>query len=362
MVEVSPQSTPETAFLLRLRSWRDALPWLPITEALRPAASVLSLALVGLGFLFTQWIQPRPSQVTLLPTPVEHPFALFDSFRDAGGRAVESLLGPAFRLWAVDASWLERGSAILQQIALLLVWSVIGGYLTRQGGLSFAGRPCSGLTEGLQFAGKRASHCLAIVAMVLVGIALIALYSTTCVFVAKVPAVGYYLSIAMQVLGIPLILVGGLLTVASCAAIPLGWAGVMLEEDGSCFDGISRGFEYVLRRPLTLLLYLTIAAIVVFSLTSLASLACHAAGRLVLEGAGWAGQTDSKSMAVISAVLDNGPAVALLSQCWCLLGWIYLLMRRSANYQEIEDVWEPTRSAAEPLPELKLTVDEQAAS
>jgi hypothetical protein len=36
-------------------------------------------------------------------------------------------------------------------------------------------------------------------------------------------------------------------------------------------------------------------------------------------------------------------------------------MRRSANYQEIEDVWEPTPMAAEPLPELKINVDEQAA-
>jgi len=177
----------------------------------------------------------------------------------------------------------------------------------------------------------------------------------------KIPAVGFYLSGALQVLGIPFALAASLIGFGSLAAIPLAWAAISLERDGNAFDGISRGYEYVLRRPLQLVGYGLLGLVAVLILSRLAA-GVGQVGWMLVESATTSGlgasdadpATGNSIPRWTQAVLLLLPKIAVVTVGWSLVSWLYLLLRRSANSQEIEDLWEAPRPAAEPLPEFNL--------
>jgi hypothetical protein len=58
-------------------------------------------------------------------------------------------------------------------------------------------------------------------------------------------------------------------------------------------------------------------------------------------------------------VLAAIPTIVCYAAGWCLVSWLYLLLRRSANNQEIEDVWEQPRPSPSPLPTLRSATESE---
>jgi hypothetical protein len=236
----------------------------------------------------------------------------------------------------------------------------------RQSGLAMAGRLPMGSWELVRLVAARLPAYLGAFLIPLIVLAGGWFYFWLTAMAVKIPAVGFYLSGALQILGIPFALAASLIGFGSLAAIPLAWAAISLERDGNAFDGISRGYEYVLRRPLQLVGYASLGLIALLILSRLAA-GTGQVGTVLIESATTSGlgasdadpATLSSGPRWAQTVLLLLPKIAVVTVGWSLVSWLYLLLRRSANSQEIEDLWEAPRPAAEPLPELNLESAEE---
>ncbi len=357
-----PVSTLEQGFLLRWRSWRDALPWLAMGDCLRPATSVIHWFLVGLALTAAGWLTTDslfdPQQDARSGEPLVLAFAWADNWLLGG---VTAVAGPWIALLGNGTSTTDIGWLLLRQLGLIAIWVFPAAMLMRQSGLAMAGRLPMGSWELMRLVAARLPAFLGAFLIPLIVLAGVWFYFWLTAMAVKIPAVGFYLSGALQVLGIPFALAASLIGFGSLAAIPLAWAAISLERDGNAFDGISRGYEYVLRRPLQLVGYGLLGLVAVLILSRLAA-GVGQVGWMLVESATTSGlgasdadpATGNSIPRWTQAVLLLLPKIAVVTVGWSLVSWLYLLLRRSANSQEIEDLWEAPRPAAEPLPEFNL--------
>ncbi len=142
-----------------------------------------------------------------------------------------------------------------------------------------------------------------------------------------------------SVLAIPLLLASGVLTIGAWLAIPLAWASILTEPICDTFDALSRGYEYVFRRPLHLLIYALAATLLHWAMYLIVSFACIAGQQIAMalyqRGASGGSQPDRANR-----ILDAIPEVYSILMMWALIGALYLLLRHDANEQEIEDIPE----------------------
>ncbi|WP_164102023.1 hypothetical protein [Candidatus Laterigemmans baculatus] len=360
MTEVSPDLRPESGFLLRLRTWRDALPWLALVDCLRPVTSVINLTLIGLTFWLSiglayavQWAFDAP--VGDLSSAFAPPRGMLGEWWAAPQLADAWwwLAGPTLAI-VEGGSWTRLSMLVLHQALLLVVWAVPAAYLMRQCSLSMAGRLQMGTGEGLRLAAGRFFPLLVAALIPVLAVVLIWIYFVFSGLLGRIPEVGEWIAAAVQLLGLPLAIVAGLLAFGGLFAVPLAWAAVATEQEGSGFDGISRGYEYVLRRPLQLVFYGLIAAAITYALSLLARGVTLAAWLVIDFGYQIGSGSDDAPPRLVAAVVASLPTIVVLSLFWSLSAGLYLLLRRSANHQEIEDVWETPRPKPEPLPELKV--------
>lgn len=367
MTEVTPDLRPESGFLLRLRTWRDALPWLALVDCLKPATSVITLAFVGATFWFSIGLTYAVGRALDDPTALDAPLLQWPLAEDASWGwplteagtpqlqdALAVVAGPAMRMVLRGGSLSELLLLALYQVLLLALWALPAAYVMRQCALSMAGRLTMGTGEGLAHAARRYPAMLVAVLIPALAVTLILLYFVISGWIARIPSIGPVLATIVQLIGLPLAILAGLLGFGGFVAVPLAWAAVANEQEGSGFDGISRGYEYVLRRPLQMVLYILIAAAIAYVLSLLAAWVASAATAVVVSGFHIGAGLDRALPKPLVAVLASLPMIVVLTLFWSLAAGIYLLLRRSANHQEIEDVWESPRPQPEPLPELNV--------
>ena len=122
----------------------------------------------------------------------------------------------------------------------------------------------------------------------------------------------------------------------------------MKRPDG--IDSLSRGYEYLLRRPLHLIGYVLVAGV----LLSLA--------KVLLDGVGWSSVVVVSTVGTVFRpdtlfVQTSIACILLVVWSWLvtlafgLVGGIYLLLRYDANGQDVEDFWQPPMVERESLPE-----------
>lgn len=359
MTEVSPDLRPESGFLLRLRTWRDALPWLALVDCLRPATSVVNLTLIGITF----WLSIGLTYLLgwALSVPVGVPWAAFAPPRIgsdwwAAPQLVDAwwwLAGPTLQI-ADGGPWTRLLMLVVHQGLLLAVWAIPAAYLMRQCALSMAGRLLMGTGEGLRLAASRFFPLILAALLPGLTVGLIWIYFVISGLLARIPEAGEGIAGIMQLLGLPLAIIAGLLGFGGLFAVPLAWAAVATEQEGSGFDGISRGYEYVLRRPLQLVFYGLLAAAITYGLSLLARGVTLATWLVIDFGYQIGSGSDDAPPRFVAAVVASLPTIIVLTLFWAFVAGLYLLLRRSANHQEIEDVWETPRPKPEPLPELNV--------
>jgi hypothetical protein len=167
---------------------------------------------------------------------------------------------------------------------------------------------------------------------------------------------GSWLVEATAIAALPIAILIGLIAGGAFAAIPLAIAAAVLEKQPDVLDCLSRGYEYLFRRPIYLLFYAICATLLVATVWQLANLVVGAA---ILIG-GWGLQIGSGDRTVPHGfrwlLLRLPPAVALTAG-WGQVGAIYLLMRQAANDQEVEDIaTSPTDTKIAEMPNLKAEI------
>ncbi len=323
----------ETGLLQRVRRWRDALPVLVLLDALRVAGSPLYVGLSLVAVLITRGIVMGAG-----PTGVGPLDAVASVVAD--GMSLTHPLDPlAVGLGVVsDFRWIGvvYWTDFLRLLALIALWSVPATTIARAGACYAAGREQS-FVENATLAMKRAHWVVVTAAAPVAGVLGLSTVMLAVGLVARAGQVGLWLAEIGAVLALPIVILMGLIAAGSFAAVPLAWAALVIEKRCDMFDSLSRGYEYLYRRPVHLLFFGGCGYALV-GITFLLGIAVSSAAVVLgtlAANMGSGGQSVPYAFAVIVGHLPLAVASAAL---WGLVGAIYLLMRQAANQQEIEDI------------------------
>tara|TARA_R110002049_G_scaffold27321_2_gene94264 strand:+ start:484763 stop:485863 length:1101 start_codon:yes stop_codon:yes gene_type:complete len=347
--------TPEGGVLARLREWTDVFGWLRLVHVLRIAGSVTALGTVAITLaiwvLGVQWIG-NPKE------PDE--FARFGTAVQVSG--LQSVVGRY--AVATPSSLLDRRDfpSSLRRSLLFVVWSTFTWapamlYLMRQGALLTAGRSLADAKEAAGLAIRRTPLAWLIATIPLVcglavGISVMLLGLISRVSMG-VQWIEFFFAVGIAIVSI----VGGVLLFGANFSVLLGWTSLINEEQPDALDSLSRGYEYLYRRPLHLAMYLAIALIPLWVVVRLSAGITQSAAHLCQRMLSASGASDNvRDMA--SQLMFQFPTVVAITLAGGLLGGIYLLIRCDAGGQEVEDVWIASAASRPSLPALPNSASE----
>ena len=160
-----------------------------------------------------------------------------------------------------------------------------------------------------------------------------------------------WLSAVTGVMAVGISLPIGILGFGALFAIPLGLIAMVSEPDPDPIDSLSRGYEYLYRRPFSLAWYFVVAGGMVW-LAKYLILGIAGTSEIALAIA-------SRLIRIDETMVQSGQVTIMVIVCaWLatlamgLTGGVYLLLRRDAGGQEVEDFWSPPQESDPPLPEL----------
>jgi hypothetical protein len=320
----------EEGMFSRMRSWIDVAPWIRLVRVLRILASPLNVGIVAIALALTKAV----SNASLGRTELSPVWDLKSNF----DRVVQIF----------TSGGLSQTTAI--GILLFLVWVPVVQTVCRGGAMLTAGKSLPGvwMTMRVTFSRLWKSYVVGIVPWICVfGFCCLLFLIRLPSLFWTVPAVSASTGWIIGVSSVPI----GILGFGALVAIPLGLVAMVNEPDPDPIDSLSRGYEYLYRRPLSLVWYVSVSFVLVYL-----------AGYL-LRGIGLV-----SSWAVLMIVSMISPdaiqfatardALSLIVSAWqltlmfALLGGVYLLLRRDAGGQEVEDLWTPPSPPSQLLPDL----------
>ncbi len=352
----------EAGILARAREWVDVIPWLRLGRTLRVAGSPPLLLMVALTFAIwspvfesTLWVARVPIQNSKLDPSADSGQAGFSlrSTADSALRQVRSVI-PTSVLGEVNppSGFVARKSwwwTLVGMAWSLLIWMPTVLLLVRQGALLAAGRPLAGLRQGFILALRRTpvAWLVALIplACVLALAPLIMLAGWMARFVDAVPWLEIPIALMVIVVAVPC----GILAFGANFAVPLAWAAIANERDPDALDSLSRGYEYLLRRPLQLALDVFLSAVALAIICTLAAAVTGAATQISSILLEWVG-TSPTLPGRVATIMGHFPLVVAMTLFWSLVGGVYLLLRQDAGGQEVEDLWFPMAKNSQPLP------------
>ncbi|MEM6690695.1 MAG: hypothetical protein AAF664_14770, partial [Planctomycetota bacterium] len=334
----------EGSLFERVRSWTDLFGFLRLARVLRGALSPPLVLLSAITLAIS----------TLLAASFENhamPIARWQS----GLSQMDVTLGNSlvfltrlqilppgvFRGFAVDRLVLRTLELSLQWI----LWTPLLLILFRQGALLSVGRTMEPIGELI---GRTRDRGLAVLAMVGILVGCAGIFLLPCLlsfYVAKFP----YLVTPGTLIGLGFLLPATVLLAGAYVSLPIGVASLANEEITDPVDSLSRGFEAVLRRPLTVIGLCLASALLLHIVHCLAAAVSGTAAALV-----WTlrdhGLASPGSLAISRIVLAWVPCVIGTNLAGLLIGAMYLLIRQSTNEQQPEDLWVPPPKNAIPMP------------
>ena len=355
----------EGGMLARVREWVDLLPWLRLLRVVRVAGSPPLLVLVaitlsvwnsgmaGLSRFGTEGVAIRdadndPAVATssriLLPSFLavfQRNASSFD-VAPVGSAAPIGLAAPI----GSAAAWQRQLAALLWSI---LLWTPAALVLVRQGALLCAGRDLGGVVSVGRQAVRRSPAAWLVTLFPLLGVLVIGSIFLAAGWLERVAGdLGWFelpVAIGLLLFAIPC----GVIATGAIAAIPLGWSAIANERDPDPIDALSRGYEYLYRRPIQVALYALISLVPLLVIDGLSRAIAISAGYICR---GMIGDPASSLAIRMTGLLASFPQVVSLTLAWALVGGIYLLLREDAGGQEPEDLWQPEDGGIGTLPKF----------
>jgi len=286
--------TLETGLLQRVRSWRDVFPPLGLLPALRVAGSPI----YQLIWLATVGILSMLNGETWLPVTM----------------------------------WQTLTTAIA-----LVVVMLPAAMTMRAGALYAAGRDEESLAANTRHVVTRFRSLLLVLFMPIACVAGLCVPIAALGLMDRLPMIGNTLSEIGSIVFFPLAMLVGLIGAGASIAIPIGWASVAIEKRSDAFDALSRGFEYLYRRPVQMTLYLFVGIVFAGLIGALAW--CVAAFVSYVGTIVYAATSGDDVMPItMRTLLTLLPISAFLCPFVAMFGATYLLLRFDAGGQEVEDI------------------------
>lgn len=274
-------------------------------------------------------------------------------------------------------TWNDRANATQRLLWGLMVWSIFGGAIGRMAAVQFARDQQVRLGSGLGFAFRNFFNYLYAPLLPLLGMAVLWVICLGLGVLGRIPGGG---PIIVGLIWVVVLACGFVMTVI-LIGVTCGWpimfATINVEAtDG--FDALSRGFHYVLERPLHYFAYavfsVAFGAFAIFFVWLCAQLIVHMTALAVASGMGLESATQLlvggpplvtppslKPQVPTEYTLARGMvifwnrAVAVLvigfvySFFWTSTTIIFLLLRRSADGKDLDDVRFVPEARRDPL-------------
>ena len=351
--------TPEQGILSRMREWTDVFGWLRLVRVLRIAGSPIALGIVALTLavwatgLWALELVVFGDSAAGPPSSASGWIRVLHAFdamlRNYLAAIPSSLLGGG-RLNDSAPSGGTLG-IVMFVVWSLLVWTTTLLYLVRQGGLLTAGRHLDHSKMALRSAMNRTPQAWFVAAMPLVCGLLIGCFIIVIALVSRITMGIMWIELIFAV-GIAIVaLLGGILLFGANFAVPLGWAALINEPQADALDSLSRGLEYLYRRPLQLAVYLAVATFPSVVAVWLSANVATAASRLAARMLSIVGASQDVPQ-MTEYLLSQFPTVVAITVASGMVGGIYLLLRSDAGGQEVEDIWMDEAESTTSLPEL----------
>lgn len=320
----------------RVRSWVDIAPWIRLTRTLRilsspsyVSATFLLCLLLRLAGVSVKETWARYSFASLMPSNTEWTARFVNGRFDVTvGEILTILLVPMFVLVSV------------------FVFQVVA----RAGVMLTAGHDLPAASESIRLIATRFLKSLV---LVFVPFACVTVFAGLA-FLVRLPGwftedswwnslIGGLFALAC----VPL----GLLGFGALFAIPLGLVAMVSEPDPDPIDSLSRGYEYLYRRPLHLVFYASVSSAILYVASFVLGGICA-----TIEGfSAWMAtlvfERSGEQLGISATVLTLFESW-LLTLAISLIAGSYLLLRYNAGGQEVEEVFHSTPPADQPLPQL----------
>lgn len=289
----------ETGLLQRVRAWRDVFPLIGLVPALRVCGSPLYMTLwLAITAVVTWPLASDIESIVLDDVASTHP------------------------LWF---------------LAAFLIASLPATMTMRAGALYAAGRDDESIIANIKWVASRLLTLLFVFILPSVCVLGLSVPLAALGLIDRLPGVGENVSELLSVLALPLVILIGLVAAGSVIAVPIGWAAVSIEKRNDAFDALSRGYEYLYRRPVQTMIYLFVCGLLTVLVSSITY--CVAwAGELVASQVHWLASGGNALPTLMQRLLMLFPAAAALCTFFSTFGAMYLLLRNDANQQEVEDV------------------------
>jgi hypothetical protein len=259
-------------------------------------------------------------------------------------------------------SWQQAATITLGSVISLLIWSAIGGWITRRSVVELATRSTEDWGTTLKLIRARwFSFVLALTSPLMIVIALLAIVWSIGLL-GRLGTPGFWIS---SLLMIPVLLFLFPITrvlINWAGGLPLIFAGVATEKNADGFEGFSRGFAYISQAPVPMILgVLAVQAISVAGETIIFygfSVAWDFFAGAYFWGFGQANTSQQFAdkypiWADFGATLPYALSRAFsYSYFFTASAALYLILRQTVDQTDIDNIDLQETTAAKPLPEI----------
>lgn len=339
---------------------RSAWWWYPLTRAVHPALRMTSLAVSVLAVLLIRWGWQLGSQmfldadrVTALdPLGRSWPFPiLVDLYRH-----VTAYLQSIQQLTLGDLAFIT-----FQMLWITLIAAMLGGVQTRRAAIELGQRTIATWSDTLAIVFSRVLGYLWATGMHFVAIGLILIPVFIVGAIGRLGSAGESISGVLLLLLLPLVFGLGRFVVSAVVCFPLNVAAISIEKDADAFEGFSRSNAYVFQRPVALVICAAILILVGFVGEYLLY--------LTLTGGWWLmQQTYSTTSGIQTSTYITAGESAIgwllasfeFSYFWSATAATYLILRKSVDGAELDQIAGLEDPIAESLPEIPASPQEAA--
>lgn len=346
--------------------------WYPLTRAIHPAIRITALLIsaAGLwvllqGLRLGNWMfQPR--------------FA--DEYADRYVRSIANI--PLAPLEGGQSQLFQTlGLNELAYLTFCLLWltavlGFFGGILSRRAAVELGQRTIAPWGETIRLVSSRMISYVWVTGMHLVTLAALLLIPFLLGLIARLGPMAYVAG-ALLMLLLPLALVVGRLVLSMFVCYPLAVTAISCEKNADAFEGFSRSNSYFFQRPI-------VTALCIFALIGIGTVGYwiiawwllagwHWMRDAFLTGAGYTftdlvaqpaagpnavSATDLQAGRITSWVLRGATITwMVIAAYWFSFFWssaaaVYLILRRSVDNTDLDEIDSPFAGEAIPLPEI----------
>jgi len=259
-------------------------------------------------------------------------------------------------------TWQQAATITLGSVLSLLIWSAIGGWITRRSVVELATRSTEDWGTTLKLLRNRwFSFVLALTSPLMIVLALLAV-AWSIGLLGRLGTIGFWISSLLMIPALLFLFPITRVLINWAGGLPLIFAGVATEKNADGFEGFSRGFAYISQAPVPMILgVLAVQAISVAGETIIYygfSVAWEFLAGAYFWGIGKSNTTfyfvnEYPIWAEFGSSLPYALSRAFsYSYFFTASAALYLILRQTVDQTDIDNIDLQESTTAKPLPEI----------